>query len=203
MLNKPKMLSTLVAAVSLMTAVGAWAQSETTLAPAYAKPGVNLRAYQQFLISPLNLSETRVVPPPWVENPNPREWEMTRKNRDLLTSQFASAVRDGIASEGKFKVVTEPTPGTLQVEVHLISLTPWASRDETDAQTLGTGTLTFEAHIRDAPTGELLFVFQGTQQVGRDYQENTAINRVAGVTDHFTSWGRNVSRRLSEAQARQ
>jgi hypothetical protein len=202
MLNKPKMLSTLTAAVLLLTAFGVRAQ-ETTLAPAYAKPGINLRQYQQFLLLPLNLSETRVVPPPWVENPNPHEWDLTKKNRDALASTYASAVRSGIESAGTFKVVTEPTPGTLQVEVHLISLTPWASRAETDAQTLGSGTMTFEAHVRDARTGELLFVFQGTQQVGQDYQENTAFNKVAGLTDHFTNWGRNISRRLSEAQARQ
>lgn len=202
MLNKPKILSKLTAAVVLLTAVTAWAQ-ETNLAPAYAKPGVSLRQYQQFLLLPLNLSETRVVPPPWVENPNPHEWDLTKKNRDFLTSAYASAVRSGIESAGSFKVVTEPTPGTLQVEVHLISLTPWASRAEEDAQTLGSGTMTFEAHVRDARTGELLFVFQGTQQVGKDYQENTAFNKAAGLTDHFTNWGRNISRRLSEAQARQ
>jgi len=200
--NKPKMLCKLTAAVALMTAFGVWAQ-ETTLAPAYAKPGINLRQYQQFLLLPLNLSETRVVPPPWVENPNPHEWDLTKKNRDTLASTYASAVRSGIESAGTFKVVTEPTPGTLQVEVHLISLTPWASRAEADAQTLGSGTMTFEAHVRDARTGELLFVFQGNQQVGQDYQENTAFNKISGLTEHFTNWGRNISRRLSEAQARQ
>jgi hypothetical protein len=202
MLNKPRMLSKLVAAVLLMAGIGAWAQSESTLAPAYAKPGVNLRQYQQFLILPLNVSDARIVPPPWVENPDPREWDLTKKNRDSLASAYASAVRAGIAEAGQFRVVSEPTPGTLQVEVRLISLTPWASRAEQDAQTLGSGTMTFEAHIRDARTAELLFVFQGTQQVGRDYQENTAYNKVAGLTEHFTNWGRNISRRLSEAQSR-
>jgi len=203
MLNQPRILSKLAAAVLLMGAVGAWAQSETTLAPAYAKPGVDLRQYQQFLLLPLNLSNTRVVPPPWVENADPHEWDLTKKNKDLLTSTYASAVRGGIESAGQFKVVTEPTPGTLQVEVSLISLTPWASRAEVGAQTLGSGTLTFEAHIRDARTAELLFVFQGTQQVGQDYQENTALNKVAGLTEHFANWGRNISRRLTEAQAKQ
>ncbi|HEY9182558.1 MAG TPA: DUF3313 family protein [Gammaproteobacteria bacterium] len=202
MLIKPKALSGFVVVAALLVALGAGAQSQTTLAPAYAKPGVNLRPYQQFLLLPLGVSDTRLVPPPWVENPNPREWDLTRKNRETLASSYASAVRAGIESEGKFRVVTEPTPGTLQIEMRIVSLTPWASRAETDAQTLGSGTLTFEAHVRDAPTGELLFVFQGTQQVGQDYQENTAYNKVAGLTDHFTNWGRNISRRLAEVQGR-
>jgi hypothetical protein len=202
MLKKPKALRKLVAVAALMTAGAAFGQSETRLAPAYSKPGVNVASYQQFLLLPLDVSETRIVPPPWVENPNPHEWDLTRKNRETLASSYASAVRTGIESEGRFRVVTEPTPGTLEVEVRLVSLTPWASRAETDAQTLGSGTMTFEAHVRDAPTGELLFIFQGTQQVGQDYQENTAFNKAAGLTDHFTNWGRNISRRLAEVQGR-
>ena len=67
---------------------------------------------------------------------------------------------------------------------------------------MGTGSLTFEAYVRDARTAELLAIFSGTQAVGKEYQENTAFNRVAGVTEHFRNWGRNVSRRLSEARAR-
>lgn len=197
-----KALRALVAAAAVLTAVGAFAQSETRLSPAYSKPGVDLRSYQQFLLLPLAVSQTRIVPPPWVENANPREWDLTRQNRTTLATTYASAVRAGIESEGKFRVVSEPTPGTLEIEMRLVSLTPWASREETNAQTLGSGTMTFEAHVRDAPTGELLFVFQGTQQVGQDYQENTAYNKVAGLTDHFTNWGRNISRRLAEVQGR-
>lgn len=202
MLKKPKALRKLVAVAALMTAGGAFGQSQTTLTPAYTKPGVNLRSYQQFRLLPLQVDETRIVPPPWVENADPHEWELTRKNRETLASSYASAVRTGIESEGRFRVVTEPTPGTLEIEMRLVSLTPWASRAEADAQTLGSGTMTFEAHVRDAPTGELLFIFQGTQQVGQDYQENTAFNKAAGLTDHFTNWGRNVSRRLAEVQGR-
>ena len=44
MLNKPKALSGLVAVAALLAALGADAQSETRLAPAYAKPGVNVRS---------------------------------------------------------------------------------------------------------------------------------------------------------------
>ena len=95
-----------------------------------------------------------------------------------------------------------PGPATLQLEVRLISLTPWASREERDATTLGSGTLTFEAHVRDARTAELLVAYQGTQPVGQDYQENTELNKASNLTEHFTTWGRNISQRLATAQAR-
>jgi hypothetical protein len=197
---QPARLTRFGIALMLLASAGAWAQTDE-LAPTYVKPNVDLKPYTQLLITPLNLTDARIVPPAWVENPSPREWDLTRQNQEALRSAYASAVREGIESAGRYKVVTSPAPGTLQVEVRLISLTPWAARGER-AETLGTGSLTFEAHVRDAGTAELLAIFSGTQNVGQNYQENTAFNREAGVTEHFRNWGRNISRRLSEAQAR-
>ena len=194
---------TLTLAVLLMAATAAaTAQTPAPLTVTYTKPGVDLSAYKEFRLLPLNVSDTRVIPPAWVENADPHEWELTRENTEFLVTTFARAVRDGIESGGKYKVVNDAGPATLQLEVRLISLTPWASRDERDATTLGSGTLTFEAHVRDARTAELLVAFQGTQPVGQDYQENTELNKASNLTEHFTNWGRNISQRLATAQAR-
>jgi len=197
-LNKPKVFGSFGVAALLLIAGGLAAQTEE-LKVTYSKPGVDLKQYKQFLVKPLNLEDTRLVPPPWVEKPNPKEWQLTRENQEFLRTAFASAVRKGIESAAQFKVVEAPSPGTLQVEVHLISLTPWAARGE-KAETLGSGTLTFEAHVRDAGTSDLLAIYQGTQQVGKEYQENTAFNKQSDLTEHFTNWGRNISRRLASAQ---
>jgi hypothetical protein len=186
----------------MAAAAGARAQAPAPLTVTYTKPGVNLAQYSQFRLLPLNVSDTRLIPPPWVEKPDPREWQLTRENREFLVTTFAKAVREGIESGGKYKVVDAATPGTLQLEVRLVSLTPWASREEKDATTLGSGTLTFEAYVRDARTAELLVSYQGTQPVGKDYQENTALNKASNLTEHFTTWGRNISQRLATAQAR-
>ena len=189
-----------VGAVALLAAATAvWAQTDT-LTASYTKPGVNLKQYKQFLIKPLNLEDTRLIPPPWVEKPDPKVWHLTRQNQQFLRDTFASAVREGIASEGKFTVVKEPTPGTLQIDIHLMSLTPWAANDEKGVETLGSGTMTFEAHVRDAKTAELLAVYQGTQQVGKNYQENTPANKMTDLKEHFTTWGKSISKRLAAAQ---
>jgi len=189
------------ALVLLAAATAVWAQTDNTLTVTYTKQGVNLKQYKQFLIKPLNLEDTRLIPPPWVEKPDPKVWNLTKQNQQFLRDTFASAVREGVASEGKFQVVKEPTPGTLQIDVHLISLTPWAARDEKGVETLGSGTMTFEAHVRDAKTAELLAVYQGTQQVGKNYQENTPANKMTDLKEHFTTWGKNISKRLAAAQA--
>jgi len=187
----------------LMAAAGvAWAQPPAPLTVTYTKPGIDLASYKQFRILPLNVSETRLIPPPWVEKPNAREWTLAKDSKDFLVTTFAKAVSEGIESGGKYKIVKEPTPGTLQLEVRLISLTPYASREEKDVQTLGSGTLTFEAYVRDAPTAELLVAYKGTQEVGKEYQENTRFNKQSDVTQHFTTWGKNISQRLATAQGR-
>jgi hypothetical protein len=191
-------LAALLAAVS----VGATAQTPAPLTVTYTKPGVDVAAYKEFRLLPLNVSDTRVIPPAWVENADPHEWDLTRENTEFLVTTFAQAVREGIESGGKYKVVNDAGPATLQLEVRLISLTPWASREERDATTLGSGTLTFEAHVRDARTAELLVAYQGTQPVGQDYQENTELNKASNLKEHFTTWGRNISQRLATAQAR-
>jgi len=199
--NKSGVFGQFVTAILLTAAVtaAAWAQTAEPVM-VYMKAGVDVKQYNQLLIAPLNLSDARVVPPPWVENPDPRKWQLTKENRDFLTTAFASAVRQGIEAKGEFKVVDSREPGTLQIEVRIISLTPWASRGE-KVETLGTGTLTFEAQVRDARTSELLAVLQGAQQVGQDYQENTEFDIKHGLTEHFTRWGRHISERLTAARA--
>jgi len=197
------MLRAVCAAFLLTAATAVWAQPADNLTLAYAKQGVNLKQYKQFLIKPLNLEDTRLIPPPWVEKPDPKVWNLSRENQQFLRDSFASAVREGVKSEGKFTVVNQPTPGTLQIDIHLISLTPWAANDEKGVETLGSGTMTFEAHVRDAKTSDLLAVYQGTQQVGKNYQENTPANKMTDLKEHFTMWGRNISKRLAAAQAQQ
>lgn len=201
--NRFAMLRAVGAVVVLAAATAAWAQTTDTLTLDYVKKGVNLRQYKQFLIKPLNLEDTRLVPPPWVENPDPKVWNLTKQNQQFLRDTFASAVREGVAAEGKFQVVKEPTPGTLQIDVHLISLTPWAAQEEKGVETLGSGQMTFEAHVRDAKTAELLAVYHGTQQVGKEYQASTPANKMTDLKQHFTSWGRSISKRLETAQAQQ
>ena len=167
----------------------------------FEKPGVDLRTYRQILVKPLNLIDARIVPPPWVENADPKLWSLTRENQAFLRNAFASSMQAGIEESGRFQATTQADPAVLQLEVHLVSLTPWAARGE-DVETLGSGELTFEAYVRDAQTADLLALFKGTQQVGQDYQENTEFNKASSLTEHFTNWGRNVSRRLAARQAR-
>jgi hypothetical protein len=201
-LSPPRLIRTLGIAVLLLSgAIGAQTPEEWTVA--YTKPGVAPAQYKQFKVLPLNVSDARVIPPPWVEPTELYDWALIEETRELLRSTFAQAVRQGIEAGGQYRVVSEGTPGTLQLEVRLISLRPWASREEgPELRTRGSGTLTFEAYVRDAHTAELLAVYQGTQQVGQDFHDNTLANKKADLARHFAAWGNDISQRLATEQAR-
>lgn len=176
-------------------ASGARMQSEE-LRITYIRPGVDLRSYTQFLLKPLNLEDTRITPPPWVDNPDPRRWQLSERNRKFLKTAYQQAMTAGLERSGEFNVVEKPFRGSLELEIKLISLTPYARSGE-EVKTKGYGELTFEAALRDARSGELLAMFEGAQQVGEDYQENTEFNQGHNFAEHFRQWGRDVSERMT------
>jgi len=165
----------------------------------YLRPNIDLQKYDQFLIKPLSLSDTRIIPPAWVESPDPRQWVMSERNREFLKVSFRAAMKSGLEKSGKFNVVRNVTARTLQLELTIISLSPYAPRDK-DVKTRGFGELSFEAQMRDAQTGDLLALYEGTQQVGDHFQENTEFNQANSFTEQFYQWGLNVAARLEAAQ---
>lgn len=162
----------------------------------YLRDGVDLSKYTQFVLKPLNLDGTRIIPPPWIEDADPRTWQLGDRNRRFLKTAYQLAMTAGLEKSGEFNVVEKPFRGSLELEVKLISLTPYARAGES-VKTKGFGELAFEAAMRDARTGELLALFEGTQQVGEDYQENTEFNQGHNFAEHFRQWGRDVSERMT------
>jgi hypothetical protein len=45
---------------------------------------------------------------------------------------------------------------------------------------------------RDSQTGELLGMYEGPQEVGKEYQKNTDFTKQKNVKMLFDSWGRRV-----------
>jgi hypothetical protein len=95
-LNRFALFRAVGAAVLLAFAASAWAQTTDMLMPSYIKPGINFKQYKQITIKPLNLDDTRLIPPPWVEKPSPKDWQLSKDNQDFLRQTFASAVRSGV-----------------------------------------------------------------------------------------------------------
>lgn len=177
------------------------AQEPPELAVTYVKQDVDFKYYNQFVLKTLNVDNTRLIPPPWVESADAKKWQLSDGNKDFLRSAYRDAMKKGLEESGEFKVVSKPIRGTLELGITLVSLAPYAQQGER-VTTRGYGTLSFEAALRDARTGELLALYEGVQKVGQDYQENTDFNKASNLIQHFTSWGRRVSGRMTAAHER-
>lgn len=164
----------------------------------FIRSGVDFKYYNQFILKTLNVAHTRLIPPPWVESADPKKWQLSDTNKDFLRAAYRQSMKQGLEESKEFTVVNRANRGTLELEVFLVSLAPYARQGE-KVTTKGYGELSFEAALRDARTGELLAHYEGTQKVGEDYQENTDFNKASNLAQHFVGWGRRVSARLAAA----
>jgi hypothetical protein len=178
-----------------------FASAGTEVEVSTVRPGMDYRKYDKFLIRPLEVSDTRIIPPPWAEGAaaRPRAWDISDKNEAFLQEQYHSAMKKQLEEIGGYTLVSEPEEGTLAVEVEIISLTPWASRDE-QVITKGSGEMTFRAEVRDAMTREILVIYEGDTPVGEDYQEHTEFTVKQNADALFETWGEFLRLALDQAK---
>jgi hypothetical protein len=153
------------------------------------------------MIDTLGVADARVIPPPWVEGKdrNPKKWQLNSKDIQWLKDNYRAAMKEQIEAVGGYAVVSEPRPEALIVDVKIVSLTPYAQRDE-DVITKGTGELTIQAELRDSMTRELLAIYEGDQDVGSEYQQNARINKEHNVNALFAAWGEKLRRMMDESR---
>ena len=164
--------------------------ADTEVSVSVIQPDTDFSKYDKFMIQPLDIGETRLVPPPWIEGKagKPRPWKISKKNADFMQQQYYDAMKNQLQELGGYTLVDEADDDVLSVEIEIVSLTPWAS--EKDAViTLGSGEMTFRAEIRDSMTWENLVVYEGDTPVGKDYQEFTAYSVDQNVSALFNQWG--------------
>lgn len=175
------------------------AESEVTVS--IIQPDVDYSKYDKFLIQPLDISDTRLVPPPWVEGDagKPRPWKLSKENAAFFQQQYYDAMRNQLEKKGGYQLVDEPAPDALAVEIEIVSLTPWAEPGS-GVITMGSGEMTFRAEIRDSMTRDILVIYEGDTPVGKDYQEHTVFSVDQDVDDLFDSWGEYLRLALDEAK---
>jgi hypothetical protein len=176
--------------------------SETEVHVSYVRPDVDYSNYEKFLIQPLDISDTKLIPPPWVEGKagQPRPWKISKKNAEFLQGQYSSAMKKQLQDKGGYELATEAGSDTLEVEIEIISLTPYA-QPEDKVITKGSGEMTIRAEVRDSRSGELLVLYEGDEQVGEDYHEHTEFSVDQDVEALFEGWGDHLRQALDEAKA--
>ena len=160
------------------------ALAQSAMQPSWEKEGVDWSQYDKFIVKPLDIDDVRMVPPPWAENPE--LWELNIENLQAVQAIY----RDVLRAELGYPVVYAPGPGVLELNVEILSVTPWirpGKKDQGGMQvtTMGTGELTASIEIRDAQTRELLMMVAGEKTVGNEYKEFTRANNVANIEAMF------------------
>lgn len=159
----------------------------------YERPGLDLSAYDKILVDPLALSNAKVVPPPWVEGKDrqPHKWALNQDDINYTKQAYRAAMQQQLETEGGYAIVAEPGEGVLEIAIAIVSLTPYAQQGE-NVITKGSGELTMQVELRDALTRELLAIYEGDQEVGQEYQENTRLSAEHNLQQLFAQWGKKV-----------
>ena len=166
------------------------ATAQTNINASLVQPDAGFEKYNKFMIRPLEIDETVLVPPPWIEGSEgkPRPWNISEKNARFLQKQYHAAMKKQLEELGGYTLVETADDDVLAVEIEIISLTPWA-KPEDKVVTKGSGEITFRAEVRDSMTRDLLVMYEGETPVGEDYQEHTEFSVDQNVTALFNQWG--------------
>jgi hypothetical protein len=203
--RKIVMFAGLLAVVGFSMAVNAAEQVDVTvrdLTPYYEKEGVNLADYHSILIDTLGLDHARIVQPPWYDGDekNPKKWTLSNADIKWLRQSYRETMTAEIAGNNGFPVVAEPGEGVLILGIEVVYLMPYAERGE-KVTTRGFGEMLVQAQFRNGMTGELLAIFEGKQNVGSEYQQNTRLNNENRLQDLFQYWGQRVRGLMDQAHS--
>jgi hypothetical protein len=192
-LNRGKLLL----GVAAMLICGALYADDAPLEPTWVKPGTDFSQYSKFLITALDVSDVKLIRPPWAED-DPKEWSIEDEDLQLLQNIYRDVMRNILEADGGYPVVHVAGENVIQVEVELLSIMPYIrpGKRETSAGqtyiTLGSGEVNAAIDMRDSVTRELLLLMEGEKTVGQDYKDHTDANIVANLEGMFTTFAKRL-----------
>lgn len=189
-------IATLVCGAMTGAAAEDVAEFAAPLKAEYERPGVDYAAYDKLLINDLDVADTKILPPPWLEG-QPFKWKISERNLGALQKEFRDSMTEQIAGNGGYEIVTEPARGAVELTLTIVSFMPYAERKE-KVITKGSGEMHISVQVRDALSGMLLGIYEGPQEVGKDYNENTDFARAQNLKKLFNSWGARVRNAMDE-----
>jgi hypothetical protein len=171
------------------------------LQPYYIKKGADMSVYSKVMLDRLGVADARVVAPPWYdgEDGSPKRWKLTDKDVEWLRKSYRAAMKDEIETKGGYPVVDEVAADVLILDVEIITLMPYARKGE-NVQVRGFGELKAQATLRDGMTSELLAIFEGPQDVGTEYQQNSRLNAENNLKALFEVWGARMREVMDESR---
>jgi hypothetical protein len=185
--------SVILGLVAMFFAAGALAQAE----PTWVKPGVDWQQYDKFLVRPLVVDNVKVIKPAYAQD-DPSDWELEIEDLAGIQAIFRDVMIKELTGNDGYPVVYADGQDVVEVEVELLSITPWLKPGGDKAlegfvvTTLGSGEVAGRAELRDSTTRQLLLLIEGDKAVGEKYAEFTRANNVANVETMFTSFAQRL-----------
>ena len=206
---KPVLLSRaklLMAVVAMLFCSALYAESGP-LEPTWVKPDVKWAQYTKFLITPLDVSDVKLLRPPWAMD-DPKEWSIEDEDLQLLQNIYRDVMKNALEGDGGYPVVHVAADDVLQVEVEVLSIMPYirpGKRETSQGQqyvTLGSGEVNAKSEFRDSLSRELLLLLEGEKTVGQEYKEHTDTNIVATLEYMFGNFAARLRKAMDQVHGK-
>lgn len=199
--NKTRVIAMVACIVAGIAMTGIHAQElARPLKVEYERPGNDYAQFHSLRINDLDVSNTKIVPPPWKAD-KPFKWQVSDRNIGALQAAFHESMRDQVSANDGYPIVAEPGPGVMEISVRIVSFMPYAERKE-KVTTRGSGEMRIHVEVRDAQSDELLAMHEGPQEVGREYRTNSDFTRHENLKALFDFWGRRIRVAMDKAHGR-
>ena len=172
----------------------------------WERDGVDFSTYEQVLVKPLNIDDVKVFKPAW-EQDDPSEWSFEGGTGEAIQDLFMSVMQEELGGDGGFPLAEKAGENVLQLEVEILSITPYiqpGSRSNADDGyeifTLGSGDVHVSAELRDGGTGGVLTLIEGERQIGTEYKELSPENHRANLEQTFRTWGQKIREYIQSKQ---
>lgn len=202
-LNRAKLLM----AFAVMLFCNALYAEDGPLEPTWVKPDVKWAQYTKFLITPLDVSDVKLLRPPWAMD-DPKEWTIEDEDLQLLQNIYRDVMKNALEGDGGYPVVHVAADDVLQVEVELLSIMPYirpGKRETSQGQqyvTLGSGEVNAKSEFRDSLSRELLLLLEGEKTVGQEYKEHTDANIVANLEYMFGNFAARLRKAMDQVHGK-
>jgi hypothetical protein len=176
-----------------------YAESHASLAnvknlkPYFIKDDVDLSRYNKVFVDNLKVIDARVIAPPWYDgdNKSPKKWRLTQKDVEFLRNSYRTPMIEQLHAGGYEVVEVIESDDVIILDMEVITLMPYARKGE-NVQVRGFGELKAQATLRDGLTSNLLAIFEGVQDIGSEYQQNSRLNAENNLKELFDIWGQRM-----------
>jgi hypothetical protein len=165
--------------------------ADIQLEPTWVKEGVDWTQYSKFEVKPLNISDVKVIKPPFAVD-DTSEWTLDISDLEGMQAVFRDVMKATLSGNDGYPVVYADGKDVLEVEVEILSIMPWlkpgsdSTIDGHEVTTLGSGEITARVELRDSRTRELLLLIEGEKAVGQEYKQFTRDNNISNIDFMFS-----------------